>query len=127
VGRIYLAKGMIDEARSAFEKALRLVPYWDAVEVFLGMIYDLKGEREKAETILEDLIERKKRMNVSSLILAGFAYHVGQQEKAFDLLEKAFEERDGLMSYLQVFAEWATLRSDERIKPLLRRMNFPEN
>ena len=127
VGRIFLAKGMIDEARSAFEKALRLVPYWDVAEICLGLIIDLQGEREKAEKILEDLIERKKRTNVSSAPLAALAYHLGQQEKAFDFLEMAFEERDGLMSYLQVFAEWAELRSDERIKPLLRRMNFPEN
>jgi serine/threonine protein kinase/Tfp pilus assembly protein PilF len=125
-GRIYFAKGMLDEARSAFEKALRLVPYWDVVEICLAWIHDLQGERKKAEKVLEDLIERKKRMNVSSSTLAAFAYHLGQHEKAFAFLEMAFEERDGLMSYLQVFAEWAELRSDERIKPLLRRMNFPE-
>jgi hypothetical protein len=52
---------------------------------------------------------------------------LGQQEKGFDFLETAFEERDGFMSYLQVFAEFAELRSDERMKPLLRRMNFPRN
>lgn len=126
VGRIYFAKGMIEEARSAFEKSLRLVPHWDAAEACLGLIYDLQGEREKAETILQDLIERKKRMNVSSSALAALAYHFGQQEKAFDFLEMAFEERDGFMSYLQVFAEWAELCSDARIKPLLQRMNFPE-
>jgi tetratricopeptide (TPR) repeat protein len=125
-GRIYFAKGMLDEARSAFEKALRLVPYWDVVEICLAWIHDLQGERKKAEKVLEDLIERKKRMNVSSSTLAAFAYHLGQHEKAFAFLEMAFEERDGLMSYLQVFAEWAELRSDERIKPLLRRMNFPQ-
>jgi len=127
VGRIYFAKGKLDAAQSAWENALRLVPNWDAVEVLLAWIHDLQGEREKAETILEDLIERKKRMNVCSSTLAVLAYHLGQQEKALDFLEMAFEERDGLMSYLQVFAEYAELRSDERIKPLLRRMNFPEH
>jgi len=126
-GRLYLAKGMLDEARSAFDKSLRLVPYWDAAETCLGVIYDLQGEKEKAEKLLEDLIDRKKRMYVSSAPLAGLAYHLDQQEKAFDLLEMAFEERDSFMSYLQVFPEFAQLRSDERVKPLLRRMNFPEN
>jgi eukaryotic-like serine/threonine-protein kinase len=125
-GRIYVAKGMLDEARSAFEKALTLVPYWDVAETCVGLIYDLQGERKKAETILEDLVERKKSMNVSSAPLAALAYHLGQREKAFKFLEMAFEERDGQMSYLQVFAEWAELRSDERIKPILQRMNFPE-
>jgi tetratricopeptide (TPR) repeat protein len=127
VGRIYLAKGMIEEARSAFEKILKLVPYWEGTDLALGIIYDLQGEREKAEKILEDLIERKKRMYVSSSMIAVLAYHLGQQEKGFDFLETAFEERDGFMSYLQVFAEFAELRSDERMKPLLRRMNFPRN
>jgi serine/threonine protein kinase/Tfp pilus assembly protein PilF len=125
--RLYFAKGMIEEARSALEKALRLVPSWDAAEMGLGVIYNIKGEKEKAEKVLEDLIERKKRMHVSSSVIAMLAYQLGQQEKAFDLLETAFEERDGFMSYLQVFAEFAQLRSDARIKPLLRRMNFPEN
>jgi tetratricopeptide (TPR) repeat protein len=126
-GRLYLAKGMLDEARSAFEKALRLVPCWDAAETCLGVVYDIQGEKEKAEKLLEDLIERKKRTYVSSAPLASLAYHLDQQEKAFDLLEMAFEERDSFMSYLQVFPEFAQLRSDERIKPLLLRMNFPEN
>jgi serine/threonine protein kinase/tetratricopeptide (TPR) repeat protein len=126
-GRLYFAKGMIAEARSAFEKALRLVPYWDVPEVALGMIYDPQGEKEKAEKLLEDLIERKKRMHVSSSVIAMLAYQLGQQEKAFDFLEMAFEDRDSFMSYLQVFPEFAQLRSDARIKPLLQRMNFPEN
>jgi serine/threonine protein kinase/tetratricopeptide (TPR) repeat protein len=125
--RLYLAKGMIEEARSALEKSLRLVPCWDAAETCLGAIYDLQGEREKAETILEDLIERKKTICVSASMIAILACELDQWEKAFDFLEMAFEERDGFMSYLQVFAEFAKLRSDARIKPLLRRMNFPEN
>jgi predicted nucleic acid-binding protein len=117
---------MLDEARSAFEKALRLVPFWDVSEALLAMIYYLQGEKGKAEKLLEDLIERKKRMYVSSSVIAAFAYHLGQQEKAFDFLEMAFEERDSFMSYLQVFPEHAQLRSDARIKPLLLRMNFPD-
>jgi tetratricopeptide (TPR) repeat protein len=125
--RSYFLKGMIEEARSAFEKSLTLVPYWAPAEINLGMICNLRGEKEKAEKLLEDLIERKKRMYVSSSCIAGLAYDLDQQEKAFDFLEMAFEERDGFMSYLQVFAEFAKLRSDARIKPLLLRMNFPEN
>jgi TolB-like protein/Tfp pilus assembly protein PilF len=125
--RLYLAKGMIEEARSAYEKSLTLVPYWAAAEVGLGLIYNLRGEKEKAEKLLEEFIERKKKMYVSSSIIAGLACELDQWEKALDFLEMAFEERDGFMSYLQVFAEFAKLRSDERVKPLLRRMNFPEN
>jgi tetratricopeptide (TPR) repeat protein len=117
---------MIEEARSAFEKALRLVPYWDAAEIGLGIAYKLLGEKKKAEKLLEDLVQRKKTVCVSASLIAMLACELDQWEKAFDFLEMAFEERDSFMSYLQVFPEFAKLRSDARIKPLIRRMKFPK-
>jgi tetratricopeptide (TPR) repeat protein len=55
-----------------------------------------------------------------------FAYAMlGEKDKAFQWLEKAFEQRDDSLQYLKVEPEFDNLRSDPRFQDLLRRMNFP--
>jgi TolB-like protein len=50
---------------------------------------------------------------------------LGDTGRAFEWLEKGFEEHDNGMLYLKVDPVWDPLRSDPRFKDLLRRVNFP--
>ncbi len=45
---------------------------------------------------------------------------------SLDWLQKAYEERNGWMAYLQVVPRLDTLRDEPRFQNLLARMNFPE-
>jgi hypothetical protein len=58
---------------------------------------------------------------------ARFHAHLGNKEDAISLLERAYQDHDLEMVYLNVQADWDTLRDDPRFKKLLRLMNFPEN
>ena len=50
---------------------------------------------------------------------------LGEKDKGFDWLEKAFEERDGMIiNAVAVPFLSDTLRSDPRYKALLRKMNL---
>lgn len=124
VGRVYFLKGMMEEAISAFQKSLGLVPYSGWAECYLGMIYHLQGEKEKAENLLEELIERKKKMYVSSVCIAILCHELGKPELAYEFYEKAFEERDILMPFIKVHPEHEKHRSDPRFKALLKKMGF---
>jgi hypothetical protein len=62
--------------------------------------------------MLEELIERKKRMHVSSVSIGLLAYELNRPDIAFEFFEKAFEERDTLMSFLNVFTEYDKLRPE---------------
>jgi len=51
---------------------------------------------------------------------------LGERDKAFELLEKAYEERNTDLAWLKVAPEWDSLRSDPRLADLLRRVGLPQ-
>ncbi len=126
VGRVYLKKGMLDEALSAFKKSLELVIFAGWAESGIAFIHILRGERKKAEQILHDLLKRKKTTNVSSYCIASIYFQLGEKDKALEFLEKAYEERDILMPFIQVFVENIDTQSDPRFFPVVKKMGFTE-
>lgn len=57
---------------------------------------------------------------VSNYIMAG------KNQKALDLLERGFDERDPNMPYISVSPVFENLRDEPRFQELMRRMNLPE-
>ncbi len=52
---------------------------------------------------------------------------LGEKDKAFAWLERAYEKHDAAMFRLKVEPDWDPLRDDPRFKDILQRMNFPED
>ncbi len=52
---------------------------------------------------------------------------LGEKDKAFAWLERAYEKHDPFMFRLKVEPGWDPLRDDPRFQDVLRRMNFPED
>lgn len=50
---------------------------------------------------------------------------IGENQRALDLLEEAFSEREWFVTLLKVDPRFDTLRDDPRFKDLLRRVGFP--
>jgi hypothetical protein len=50
---------------------------------------------------------------------------LGDKDNAFRSLDRAFEERDGMVAYTKIFPDFGSLRSDPRFTALLRRLNLP--
>ena len=124
MGTAYLDKGMIEEAFSFLTKSLELAPFSGWAEAGLAYINIRQGKKEEAEKILGDLLERKKKMYVSSLSIALIYQDLGETDKAFEFLDKAYDERDSLMPYINVFNEMDGFRPDPRFKTLLKKMGF---
>jgi hypothetical protein len=55
--------------------------------------------------------------------------YAGMKEKdlAFEWLERAFDERSGLLVYLKIDPRLDNLRADARFQSLLGRMNYPKS
>jgi len=120
-------KGLIDEAIEKLEKGRQLViaPGW--CETFLLMCYLKKGNRKKAEEILAEMLEDRKRLPVSPTTLAlGFAA-LGDMDGAFEWLKTAIEERDTLMVFVHVYCEMTVpaLTHDPRFGAILDRLHLP--
>jgi hypothetical protein len=51
---------------------------------------------------------------------------MSQSDRAFEWLEKAFQVRDPVLTYIKAERIFAKLRGDYRYKALLQKMNLPE-
>jgi hypothetical protein len=49
---------------------------------------------------------------------------LGEKDKAFSWLERAYENHDQILIYLNVMPEFDNLRSDQRFNDLLRRIGI---
>jgi hypothetical protein len=52
--------------------------------------------------------------------------HAGDKDRALDWLERAFEERDFLMTNLNTSSDWQLLHEEKRYTDLVNRLNFPK-
>ncbi len=62
----------------------------------------------------------------SPIIKAIFYVRIDEPNKAFEFLEKAYDERSPLMVWLKVSPEFDNLRPDPRFADLMRRVGLPQ-
>lgn len=124
LGMCYERKRMYAEAIAELEKA-RSISENSWTLAGLGQCHASFGAREKAEKFLDQLLELSRHQFVScatiAVVYAGFDDRVDQ---TMEWLEKAYEERAGLLIWLNVWPIFDHLRSDPRFVRLLRRIGF---
>jgi len=103
------------------EKAVAISPS-NLSLAFLGYGYAAAGRKLEAQKVLDQLNEISKEKYVPAVLRA--LIHVGlmEKDKAFDWLEKAYEEH--FIVAIIVHPAYDPLRSDPRFADLLRRMNL---
>lgn len=117
-------KGMLGEAIAAFEKAVLLGDSVSFAVAGLGHAYALSGKKGEARTRLNELILRSQKSFVTSYDLAVLYAGLGENDQAFEWLEKAFAEHSGWMVYLGVEPRMDVLRNDPRFQDLLHRVGL---
>jgi serine/threonine protein kinase/tetratricopeptide (TPR) repeat protein len=125
LGMAYEQKGMYTEAIAELQKAVNASPGSPFALGSLGHAYAVSGEREKARQLLSDLRELSKRRYVSPFDTAVIYAGMGDEERAVEWLEKAFDDRSLEMIFLKVDPRFDRLHADPRFANLLRRMGLP--
>jgi tetratricopeptide (TPR) repeat protein len=117
-------KGEFSEALADLHEAVSAGNSTEALGQ-LGRAYALSGNPDEARKVLLSLEEQYKRKQIGSFMIATIYAALGEKDRAFAWLEKAYEDRTEYLPGLKVAPEMDVLRSDPRFKDLLRRMNFP--
>jgi serine/threonine protein kinase/Tfp pilus assembly protein PilF len=127
-GIAFFRKALMGEAIDAFQKSKELEVYAGWAEGPLGIISLAKGEREKAEQILEGMLEQKKRTHISSTSIGLLWGALGNFDKAFEFLDKAQEEHDSLMVYIHIYADFLVpeIQKDPRYNNLLKKLRLAQ-
>ncbi len=126
LARSYQAKGMHEEAMATFHKAVEHSGGSPVMKARLGWAYARIGKTAEAKRILRELEVEAKTRYVAPCLIASLYVALGDNEQAFVLLEKAFQERDVLLMTLNIESHLDPLRSDQRFQDLVRRVGLPE-
>jgi TolB-like protein/Tfp pilus assembly protein PilF len=121
----FFQKKMYEEAFSSVERFFKLLDDSE-ITAALQRGWENAGYPEAMRLAAEELAGRFNRAHVPAMRIARMYAHAGENERAFEWLEKAYEEREGPMIHLNVGWDWDGLRDDPRFQSLLRRMNLPE-
>jgi DNA-binding winged helix-turn-helix (wHTH) protein/TolB-like protein/Tfp pilus assembly protein PilF len=124
LGRLYKEKRMYREALTELEKARRLLGGSAEVLALIGYTDAVSGSRVEAQDVLVELQGLSKQGYVSPYHLAMVYAGLGEQNQAFDSLDKAYAEREGRMTILKFAPEFDSLRSDPRYADLVRRIGL---
>jgi tetratricopeptide (TPR) repeat protein len=119
----YIQKGLYDEAIAHLEKAVEMSES-TLFMGFLGYAYGEAGKREEAIRILETLQMRAEKRYVQPYSVAWVYAGLGEKDRAFEWLEKTYEERAGFLLYFPHMDMAGVLKDDPRYADLMRRIGL---
>jgi TolB-like protein/DNA-binding winged helix-turn-helix (wHTH) protein len=131
-GHYFLAVGyegsdQLAQAIPEYERAVALSQSDSDPTAGLAYAYARLGKRAEAARILSTLQQQSKVTYVSPYMIAVMYAGLGETNKAFEFLEKAYQERSPDVAYfLRADLRMDSLRPDPRFQDLMHRMNFPQ-
>ena len=120
----YLANRQIDRAIATSEKAVAISNHAPAALGVLGMAYGAAGRKREANQVANELLQLQKQRYVSPMAFVYVYTGLGDKDRAFAWLEKAYEERSNHIAFFKVSPTVDPLRSDARFADLLRRIGL---
>jgi eukaryotic-like serine/threonine-protein kinase len=114
------------EAIPEYQRAVELSSPDSDATACLAHAYAVTAKRAEAEKILHQWLRQSETSFVSPYMIATVYAGLGDKDRAFEFLEKAYQIRSTDLPYfLRADLRVDGLRSDPRFQDLMRRMNFP--
>jgi serine/threonine protein kinase len=120
----YAMKGRFDEALQACRTASDLLEHLPNIEAWAGYCHAKAGNEAKAVEILAHLSDPTAPRYVSPYHLAMISLGLGRRDDAIEWLNRAYENRDNWMVYLNIDPMFDELRSDPRYSTLLMKIGL---
>lgn len=116
-GAAYRHKGMYKEALEEYLKAQQLSA---GLPIFgLAITHAKMGNMDKARKILDELIELRRKKYVAADWPALIYSNLGDKDRAFEWLNRAYEERSAGLNNLKGSPDYDPIRSDPRFEELI--------
>lgn len=125
LSRTYQAMKMYPEAILEGTTSLEIVPEWPVALAQIGNVYGLAGKRMEAQKILDNMKSLASKKFVTSYGLALVYVGLNENEEAFSMLNKAYEERSNWLVWLKTDPRLSSLRSDKRYAELVNKVGLP--
>jgi tetratricopeptide (TPR) repeat protein len=125
LGWAYLEQGRYADAITEAQKAPSEVGSPNGRFLLLSRAYRKSGKIGKARRLAEERKDLSKRRHVSAYEMANDYIGLDDKERAFEWLEKAYQERSLRPDIMRVDPCFDDLRPDPRFQALLRRVGLP--
>jgi eukaryotic-like serine/threonine-protein kinase len=125
----YEEKGDSQNAISGLRELVKVGKDWPTRPVLLADLahaYTVFGNKQEASRLLAELTELSKRKDVNPWEFAIVYTGMGDKDRAFESLDKAYDERRADLGWIKADPRMDPLRSDPRYKELLLRLGLPE-
>jgi TolB-like protein/DNA-binding winged helix-turn-helix (wHTH) protein/predicted negative regulator of RcsB-dependent stress response len=119
LGWAYEELAMSDKALAEFKSGLRLLGDDPALQAILASGYAGAKMKSEALVIIDQLKDRTNRQYVTPYMTAVVYAGLGDNDQAFQWLQKAYRGRDGWLAWLQVDPKLDPLRDDPRFVKLM--------
>jgi TolB-like protein/DNA-binding winged helix-turn-helix (wHTH) protein/Tfp pilus assembly protein PilF len=124
LGALSIAMGRYAEAMDAFKKVNKLGDNSPTIRIYLALTYAKGGQLDKARAYLDELQRTKEY--VSPTELATLYAVLGENDRAFESLERAYSEHDLQLQYLSADPFLNSLSSDARYQNLMERVGLSQ-
>jgi TolB-like protein/Tfp pilus assembly protein PilF len=125
LGRVYVEKQMYESAFAEFEKVLSVikgaVPVEASIKLIMAHTLARWGKKDEALRLLEEVADMPK----SAYSVAAVYAALGDNDKGFELLDQAYDERDMQLVSLRVDPTVDELRGDPRFAGIVERVGLP--
>ncbi|MGH9821903.1 MAG: tetratricopeptide repeat protein, partial [Blastocatellia bacterium] len=127
IGTAYISLGEFERALEELRLATELSHRSHRTLAVLGWAFGVTGDRSGAEAIISELKAMMDTHYVPAYALVILNVSLGLYDRAFEWLEKAFDERDEWLTRLKIAPELDPIRRDQRFDDFVRRMGFPKD
>ena len=127
LGMVYEQQGDLTKAIEQFDHSVRVTSSLPSMVALRGHALALAGRRGEAQAVLDDLLTQAKRRYVPPYPIAVIQTALGNNDAAFEWLEKAYVGHDSWLNYVALDPRLDPLRADRRFADLLQRMKLPAN
>jgi tetratricopeptide (TPR) repeat protein len=124
LGLLFRITGRYEMAIAEGEKAVKLSNGSPMMCAALAQTFAAAGRKKEALTLLEHLKRLAEQKYVAPHFLAGIHVALGENDLAFEYLEKSYERHSHWLIYLQLDPGMDSLRDDPRFEDLVQRVGL---
>jgi tetratricopeptide (TPR) repeat protein len=125
LARAYEAKGMYDQAVVEYTKSAEMSGFRPEQIAEMNRAYARGGWRAYLEVAAAQMEERSQKGYTPPFVMAWVYARLGEKDRAFDYLEKAYQQRDFRVTLVKTSFEFDPLKSDPRYADLIKRVGLP--
>jgi serine/threonine protein kinase/Tfp pilus assembly protein PilF len=124
LGLSYVEKGEYEEGLATLRQAADLAGQAPFFAQAVGYGYAVSGQTEMARHVLAGLHEAEKKVYVSPVFMGLLYFKLGETDRGFAYLDKAYEDGDHWLEYIKVYPGFDVIRREPLYAALLQRLKL---